>query len=154
MSGCKYVCPTSSAVSLTANQEKAVIGVMSGPSFGLKLAKIRVGFTGTSGAPAQVTLYACTFAANPPGTASTTVTPVQISGPAIPAGFTAAQNWTSMPTLLTRVETIPLTPNGGLLVYDVPLGDEPVALPDQGWVLAVNSPVAVSAWGSLWVERC
>ncbi|QSI49994.1 hypothetical protein [Thermobispora bispora] len=154
MAKCLYAVSTTGAVQLTASTTTAVLGVRAPESFGLDLKKLRVGFGGTSGAPATVGLYLCTFATNPPGTASTTVTPVQVAGRQITAGFTAAQEWTATPGALTQIEAFPISPNGGLLVYDIPLGDTPDCAPGQGFVLLMNSPAAVGVWASMWVERC
>ncbi len=154
MSKAGYTAVTNGAVSLSASTTKYVFGVLAPSTFGLDLKKLRVGFDGTSGAPATVGLYACTFAGNPPGTASTSVTPNQIYGRTITPGFTAAQNWTSDPTAVSVIDSWPLTPNGGLLWYDIPLGDTPDCAPSTGFVLLVNSPVAVGCRASMWLERC
>ncbi|WP_433357813.1 hypothetical protein ACQP25_44465 (plasmid) [Microtetraspora malaysiensis] len=143
---------TVGAVSLTASTTKTVLGVKANAAFGLDLKKLRVGFGGTSGAPATVGLYSAPFTSN--GT-STSVTPNQVYGRTITHGMTAGQNYTADPNgTPTLIESWPLTPNGGLMFYDIPLGDTPDCAPNTGFLLMVNSPVDVSCWASMWVERC
>jgi hypothetical protein len=143
-------------VPLVANVAKSVLGVQAPAGFGLELKKIRLGFYGVSasGVPGDVELCAATFATNAPGVgASTAVTPQQVYGRAITPGFTAAHTWTSEPTVLTVVDTFPVSPNGGLLVYDLPLGDSPDCAPSTGWVLRAKFAAAVSMSACMWVER-
>lgn len=145
----------SPAVSLPANAARSVLGVLAPTSFGLEIKKIRVGTLGTAvAAPGDIQLCAVTFAANQPGTASTSVTPQQVYGRSIPAGFTAAHTWTSEPTELVVIDSWPLSPNSGTILYDLPLGDSPDCGPSTGFVLRARFADAVSVAATLWVERC
>ncbi|WP_433444567.1 hypothetical protein [Nonomuraea sp. CA-141351] len=162
MSKCGYTAATVNSatqvtvpVALTANTAKSVLGVLAPAGFGLELKKIRVGLYGSAaGTPGDIELCAATFAANAPGTASTAVTPQQVYGRVIAPGFTAAHTWTAEPTALTIIDTFPLTPNGGLVVYDLPLGDSPDCAPATGFVLRAKFAAAVSLSACMWVERC
>ncbi|MBG0818250.1 hypothetical protein [Planomonospora sp. ID82291] len=155
-----YTALTPSTVSLTANGTKTILGafVPAALGFGLDLKKIRIGFGGTSGAPALVGLMVGPYTTNPPpetGTApATPVTPQQVYGRTIAPGFLAAHTWTAEPTGMTLIDSWLLTPNGGLVMYDIPLGDTPDCAPGNGFSLLVNSPIAVGVRAGFWLERC
>ncbi|MFG3438344.1 hypothetical protein ACGF0J_13965 [Nonomuraea sp. NPDC047897] len=152
-----YSALTPAPVSLVANTAKSVLGVLAPSSFGLDLKKIRVGLYGTStGVPGDIELCSATFATSPPAASmayATAVTPQQIYGRAISAGFLAAAGWTTEPTQLTVIDAFPLSPNGGLVHYDIPLGDTPDCAPGTGFVLRAKFAAAVNISASLWLER-
>jgi hypothetical protein len=151
-----YSAVTGGAVALSAATAKSVIGVKSHANFGLDLKKIRVGFDGVTATAVPVLIELCyaTFATNSPGTNSTSVTPAQLYGRVITAGFTAGKTWTTEPTVLTVLDEWLLTPNGGSAWYDIPLGDTPDSAVSEGWVLRLTAPATVNARAGLWVERC
>ncbi len=151
-----YTTSTEAAVALVAATAKSILGVTGPAQFGVDLKKLRIGFDGVtaSAVPVLVELCYATFATNPPGTSSTATTVDQVYGRAITAGFTAAKNWTAEPTVLTAIDEWTLTPNGGLVIYDFPLGDTPDSAVSQGFVIRCNAPAAVNVRGSLWFERC
>lgn len=152
-----YTAVTGAAVSLSASTAKSVLGIKSGSAFGLDLTKIWWGFTGVAADEAPVTceLCYCTWATNSPGTNSTSLTgsPAQVYGRTITHGVTAARSWTSEPTVLTVLTEIPLTPNGGLALYDSPLGMTPDCAPDHGFVLRFTAAASVSVRATMWFER-
>lgn len=150
---------TSGSVSLVASTLKYVLGVKSGDTtanHGVDLKKIRVGFDGTDAtdAPVLVELCAVTFATNAPGTASTSVTPRQVYGRHAATGFSAASAWSSAPTTVTLLEEYLLTPNGGLVLYDWPLGDTPDSPLGEGFVIRCTAADSVAVRASMWFERC
>jgi hypothetical protein len=151
-----YSIVTGGAVSLSAATAKSVLGVKSHANFGLDLKKMHFGFLGTTAAnvPVVVELCAATFATNSPGTNSTSVTPAQIYGRTIAVGATAAKTWTTEPTVLTVIDEWPLTPAGGLAMYDLPLGDTYDSAVSEGFVLRCTAPDAVSVRASMKFERC
>lgn len=150
-----YSAPTGAAVALSAATAKSVLGVKSGSAFGVDLKKIRVSFDGvtSTAVPVLVELCYATFATNAPGTNSTSVTPAQVYGRTIAHGVTAARNWTSEPTVLTVLDEWLLTPNGGLAVYDIPLGDTPDCAVSEGFAVRLTAPATVNARATLWWER-
>jgi hypothetical protein len=84
------------------------------------------------------------------------VTPIQISGLTIAAGFTAAKTWTTEPTALAQLDAFYCPPNGTFL-YDFPLGDEPNSDLAVGFVVRVtpgSSATSCSFTGALYVSRC
>lgn len=146
-------CSTAPFTSLTTLQ--TLIGVKGASDFGLMLKKFRVGFTGVAAnASGILRIFSCTFATNAPGTASTTMTPVQVSGRTLASGCTGAFQWTTEPTVKTYVDAVPLTPNGGTIMYDWPLGDEPdTPALSSGFGLELTITPAVGVYATLWFSR-
>ena len=151
-----YAIVTGSTVTLSASTAKSVLGVQAPEEFGIDLKKVWFAFNGTtaSDAPVLVELCRATFESNAPGTNSTAVTPQQLYGRTIAHGVSAARNWTSEPTQLTTVAELSLTPNGGTLMYDWPLGDTPDCAPEDGFVLRLTAGAGVGVRATMVWERC
>ena len=153
-----YSIVTGGAVSLSASTAKSVLGVKSASDFGIDLKKIWWGFTGVtaSEAPVVCELCYCTWGANVPGTNSSAITTStqQLYGRTVAHGITAGKTWTTEPTTLTVLGEIPLTPNGGSMLYDFPLGDTPDCAPDHGFVLRFTAAASVSVRATMIFERC
>lgn len=153
-----YAITTEGAVALSTSP-KSILGVKSGATtanHGVDLLGIRVAFDGTtaSAVPVTIELCAATFATNAPGTNSTSVTVRQRYGRLAGTGFTAAKNWTTEPTVLTVVEEWLLTPNGGLVIYDWPLGTSPDSPLGEGFVIRCTAGAAVNVRATMYFERC
>ena len=150
-----YTIITTGAVALAAGVAKSILGVRSHANFGLSLTHAEVGFDGVtaSAVPVLVELCYATFATNPPGTASTSVTAAQEYGRVLAVGATAAKTWTTEPTALTVLVERLLTPNGGLVIYDWPLGREPDCALAEGWVLRCTAPAIVNVRATLKFRR-
>lgn len=152
-----YTVPAGAAVALSPATAKSVIGVAAPATFGLQLKKIHFGLDGVtaSAVPGKIEVCSATFATNGPGTNSTSITPVQVNGRAITAGFTAAYNWTAgnEPTVLTVVDTFTVSPTGATVIYDFPLGDEPDCDVSKGFVIRCTFGAAVNVTPTLWVAR-
>src|SRR6476659_7873305 len=101
-----YSAPSATTVALAAGVAKSVIGVKGHANFGVDFTKYRLAFDGatSTAVPVTVEIGYCTFATNSPGTASTTIAPIQVYGRVTAAGFTAASAWTSEPTVVTVVD--------------------------------------------------
>jgi hypothetical protein len=156
MSKAGYSIVTGGAVTLVAATAKTVLGVKSGSAFGLDLIKIWWGFADTVATEVPVTceLCRCSWATNGTmGTNNTILTPAQVYGRAITAGFTAGKNWTAEPTVLTPIMEVPLTPNGGLVLADGILGQTPDCDPDHGFALRLTAATATEVRATMWVER-
>ena len=154
-----YSISTGGTVSLSAATAKTVLGVKSNAAFGLDLTKFRVSFDGVtaSAVPALIEVCYCTFGASAPGTNSTSLTapaPSQVYGRALTHGITAAKNWTTEPTTITVLEEFLLTPNGGTLLYDWPLGTSPDCALGEGFALRITAPASVNCRAAMWFERC
>lgn len=153
-----YGLATGGAVALGAGTAKTILGVRSNAAFGIDLKKIRVSFDGVTAAavPVLVELCYCTWATQGTmGTNNTTLTSAvtQVYGRALTHGVTAGKNWTTEPTVLTPLDEWLLTPNGGLAIVDIPLGDTPDCAVSEGFVLRLNAPAAVNARAAMWWER-
>lgn len=154
-----YSVTTEGPVALSSGVAKTILGIKSGATtanFGVDWLKYRIGFDGVtaSAVPVLVQLCAATFATNAPGTNSTSVT-VQVAGGRLAAtGFTAAKNWTTEPTVLGVIDAFPLTPNGGTIMYDWPLGTSPDSPLGEGFVIRCTAPAAVNVHAAMWFERC
>lgn len=155
-----YSIVTGGAVALTASTAKSVLGIKSAADFGLDLKKVWWGFTGVTASEAPVVCELCysTWGANSPGTNSTPLTttsgPQQVYGRTIAHGITAGKTWTTEPTTLTVLGEIPLTPNGGTIMYDFPLGDSPDCDLSHGFVLRFTAAASVSVRATMIFERC
>jgi hypothetical protein len=154
-----YWVGTSAAVALTAATAKTALMVICPAQFGTDLKKFRVEFDGvtSSAVPVLCELVTSTNATNStPGTANTTETAniVQVYGRSITTGFTAFSASTTEPTVLTVVERFLLTPTGGTLFYDFPLGDTYDTAVSSGIGLRLNAPAGVNARCSMTFERC
>lgn len=153
-----YSLSTLAAVALSAATAKSILTVIAPAQFGIDLTKIRLGFDGVTASAVPVLVEMCdnTLATNSTvGTGNTTAgTPIQNYGRTITAGFTGFYNSTSEPTVLTAFDRWTLTPNGGLVIYDWPLGsthDTPVS---AGVTCRLTAPAAVNANMTMWFERC
>jgi len=154
-----YAVSTSAAVALSAATAKTALMVICPAQFGIDLKKFRVSFDGvtSSAVPVLVELVTSTNASNStPGTNNTTESAniQQIYGRSITTGFTAFSASTSEPTALTVIERFLLTPTGGSLFYDFPLGDTPDTAVSAGIGLRLTAPATVNARASMVWERC
>jgi len=149
----------SGVVPLAAGTPKTAMFVTAGAQFGMDLKKFRIGFDGVtaSAVPIFWELNYSTAATNStPGTGNTSLTAsiTQNYGRAIATtGFLAGGNCSSEPTVQTNIDGNLLTPNGGLLVYDFPLGDVPDAAVANGFALRLTAPAIVSVRCTMWFER-
>lgn len=151
-----YSCTTEGAVALAAATAKTIIGVKSHANFGLDLKKYRVSFDGVSASAVPVLVEICysTWATNSPGTNSTSTTIYQPYGRVITAGATSGKTWTTEPTVLTVLDSFILSPNGGVVLYDWPLGDTPDCALAEGFAIRCTAPAVVNVRAALWFERC
>lgn len=155
MSAPIYDAVTGGAVALSAATTRTVIGWKAHANSGLLLADYEVSFDGTSAGAAPVTVEICyvTWATNAPGTNSTSVTATQRSGRVMAVGATAGKTWTSEPTVITVIRERLLTPNGGLVIYDYPLGKEPDCALGEGFAIRCTAPAGVNVRASMGVSR-
>jgi hypothetical protein len=153
-----YRVGTSSAVALSAATAKTALMVLTPAQFGCDLKKFRIGFDGVTptAVPVLWEIVRSTNASNStPGTANTSESSniVQVYGRSITTGFTAFSASTSEPTVLTTLESDLLTPCGGLLVYDFPLGDTFECDVSAGVGVRLTAPASVNARVSMLFER-
>lgn len=155
MSAAGYSCTTEGAVALAAATAKSILGVKAHANSGLQVKGFHVAFDGISaaGVPVLVELCYSTFGANSPGTNSSSTTPRQTYGRVLTAGFTSGKTWTTEPTTLTVIKEMLLSPNGGSLFFQFPLGTEPDCALAEGFVIRCTAPATVNVRATLDVER-
>jgi hypothetical protein len=154
----RYTATNASAVALSAATARSVIGAKAHANSGLLLVGYEIAFDGVSASavPVLIETCYCTFATNGPGTNSTSITIAQEMGRVLTAGFTAAGAWTAgnEPTTITALRKHNLTPNGGVILYDYPLGTEPDANLAEGFVIRCTAPATVNVLATLILSRC
>lgn len=148
----------SPVVALTAATARTSLMVITPAQFGACLRTFRIGFAGVTASdiPVLWEIVRSTNATNStPGTNNTNENAniIQYKGRAITTGFTAFSASTSEPTVLTTLDEALLTPAGGLLVYDFPLGDEFECDVSAGLGIRLTAPAAVNARCALRFER-
>ena len=127
MAQIQYGASTGAAyVTSTAAIQTAIAVVNAATDFGVQVKKWRLGFNGVTAANSPVLVRFFSTANTTAGT-STAVTITQLSGRTLAqTNVTAAAMYTAEPTTKTYFgDEWSLTPNGGTIVYDFPLGDEP-----------------------------
>lgn len=158
MADALYSVNTQGAVALAAATAKTALFVLAPAQHGMALKKWRIGFDGVtaSAVPVLWEVNYLTGATNSvPGTGNTSQSAnvVQVAGRAIASGFLAGSACTAEPTVQTNVDAGLLTPNGGLVVYDFPLGDEPDAAASNGFAIRLTAPAVVNVRVSMWFKR-
>lgn len=156
MAKCGYSVTSGGAIALSAGTAKTVLGIRAGGSFGLEWIKGGVYFDGVtaSAVPVLVEFCLCTWASNPPGTSSTSVSPIQTYGRVLASGMTAGKTWTAEPTVLSVAQERLIDPNKGVWEWEY----VPLVRPDcdlnQGFAIRCTAPAAVNVRAGIDVERC
>jgi len=162
--GNAYVVNTGgSAIALSAATAKTIMYINSAAANQPSWVEICVGFDGVtaSAVPALVELVYGTKATNStPGTGSTSFTPLQVRGwPTQASAQTAANACTSEPTVLVTNKMWLVSPNGGLLVIQFPLGRETTQVASGAAISGIqagircNAPAAVNTRGYIETEE-
>jgi hypothetical protein len=147
-----YVTRTAAALALVGGAAKTLVNIISGATVSPVITEMSAGFDGVtaSAVPVLVELgYSTQAGAGTPGTSPT---PTQIRGRGT-AVCTAGESYSAEPTALTAFKQWLVTPNGGLLVIQFPLGREPQ--PDlsggtnKAIFLRCNAPANVNTRGYL-----
>lgn len=152
-----YTLQTGASVALSAATAKTILMAIAPAQFGLDLVSYEISFDGVtaSAVPVLVELATCTLASNStPGTGNTSGSVIQVYGRTITAGFTGLYNCTSEPTVLTVIDSKLLTPVGGLIVRDFPLGATYDTAVSAGLAMRITAPAAVNCRAMMKFERC
>lgn len=149
MSDALYTVSTNGAVALAAATAKTALFFLTPAQHGMSLKKFSIAFDGVTASAVPVfweVNYLTAASNSAPGTGNTTQSAnvQQTSGLRITSAFLAGSACTSEPTVQTNVRANLLTPNGGLLVYDIPLGDEPDAGESAGFAIRLTAPAVVN----------
>jgi hypothetical protein len=144
----------SGSVALSAATAKTVLMIIAPATFGIDLRSIDLAFDGVTAAntPVLVELVSSTQAGA--GTTGSTPTVTQGYGRAITAGFTAGAGYSVEPTVLTVLDAWTLSPNGGLVIRDWPLGEGYDQDVSKGLGLRLTAPQTVNARCTMKFERC
>ena len=150
----QYVARTEADVALVAATLKYVLGIKAGTSFSLELLQLGVELFGIAptNEPVLVELCYCTFGTNPPGTASTSVTPQQYTGRATTHGMTAAKDWSSAPGTVTAIDEWSLHPQQARDEW-IPLDSTLDTALGEGFVVRATAPNAVDCRMKMKVRR-
>jgi hypothetical protein len=150
MGAAGYSAATGAAVA-TGTALKTILSVIAPAQFGINLKKVHLGFDGVtaSAVPVLVELWSATTDGT--GTAGTVN---QVYNRTITPGFTTKYNYTAEPTTLTLIDSWLLTPVGGTLFYDWPLGDTPDCAVSNLFALRTTAPATVNCRATMWFERC
>jgi hypothetical protein len=149
-----YSVVTGGAVALAAATAKTVLAVKAPTGSGIDLKKLRVGFDGTSASAVPVLVELCYITYATAGTSTDVSSSIrQLYGRAVTVGATASKAYTVEPTALTVLEEWLLTPAGGLVLYDWPLGDTPDSAVSEGFALRCTAPASVNVRAGLVWER-
>lgn len=146
-----YTAEVGAAVALVAATAKTVLSVIAPAQFGVDLIKYRIGFDGVTASAIPVVVELVTWTTDGTGTGGTVV---QVYGRTITAGFTTKYNYSVEPTTPTLVDRYSITPNGGTVLYDFPLGTSPDTAVSNLIGIRCTAPAAVNVNASMWFERC
>jgi hypothetical protein len=148
-----YTVTTGGEVSLSAATAKTVLNVIAPATFGIDLRSVEIAFDGVTASNEPVLVEICSSTQATAGTNSA-ATPVQVYGRAITTGFTAAKNYSAEPTVLTVIDEFSLSPNGGLVIRDWPLGEGFDQDVSKGLAIRITAPQTVSVRATMKFERC
>lgn len=136
-----YGVSTPSDVPLVAATAKTVLALTAPGASGLELAGFDISFLGVLATDVPPLIELCQWSGATAGTTATAATITQESGLILAAGFTANCAYSVEPTVLTPFRRFDLTPNGGTVLLDYPLGNEPqCGFSPLGLALRVTSP--------------
>lgn len=138
----------------TTAVQTAIAVVNANTDHGIQLKKYRLAYNGTTATNPPVTVRFFSTNNATAGT-GTSLTIGQVSGRSIvTTGITALGGYTAEPTVKTySQDAFLLTPNGGTIVYDFPLGDEPDIGVSSSMGLEHTASVAVGTEAALWFTR-
>lgn len=144
-----YSAATGAAVA-SGTALKTILSVIAPAQFGVDLTKFRIAYDGVTASAVPILTEVWSFTTDGTGTAGTVN---QVYGRTITAGFTSKYNYTVEPTTLTLIDSFLLTPTGGTLLYDFPLGTSPDTAVSNGFALRTTAPATVNVRATMWFER-
>ena len=129
-----------------------MVGVKAATNIALKILESSISFDGaaSTNAPAVVDFARCTFGANSPGTASTSLTPGKRDpGRAETIQATAAHTWTTEPTTITAQRSHDVGQFNGLFYLIYPFASPIIVAGGAGWVIRATSPNNCNTCGGI-----
>lgn len=132
------------AVALTAATAKTCIAIVAAAGDEVTLIEMSVSFDGVTASAIPATVELCDFTAAGAGT-KTTGTAIQTRGQRTTASTSFFHTYTVEPTVLAAEYKWYISPNGGLLHLQFPLGREPNTVLAKGLAIRITAPAAVNA---------
>ena len=155
MAAAGYVATSGAAQSLTAATAKTFLAVLPSTGRTLTVTEVGVSFDGVTASAVPVLVELVTSTGATAGT-SAAATINQIRGRSTTVGATAAI-YSAEPTVLSVLRQWLVTPNGGLLVVQFPLGREPesdaTGSTNKLLGLRLTAPATVNARGYIEFEQ-
>jgi hypothetical protein len=143
-----FVVRTAGATALTAATAKTLVNIIPGASRQVIVTELSNSFDGVTASAVPVLVEFCYSTQATAGTVGTSPTPTVIRGVGA-ATATAAESYSAEPTVVTAFKQWLVTPNGGLLVIQFPLGREAYSDTsggtNKGILVRDNAPAAVNA---------
>jgi hypothetical protein len=145
---------TSGSVALSAATAKTCLLIIAPATFGIDLRSVEISFDGVTATNTPVLAEIVSSTAATAGTTGSTPTVNQGYGRAITAGFTAGAGYSAEPTVLTAIDAFTLSPNGGLVIRDWPLGEGFDQDVSKALGVRLTAPQTVNARVTMKFERC
>lgn len=140
------------AIALSAATARTVAAVVSPANRECVVAEIAISFDGVTASAVPVLVELCDFTVAGAGT-RTTGTAVQMRGQRSTAGTSFFHSYTVEGTVLAAIFPWYVTPNGGLMDLQWPLGREPQTVVAKGLAIRCTAPAAVNcAVSIIWEE--
>jgi hypothetical protein len=153
-----YVQGSGAAIALAAATPKTIFNLIAGANSQAIITEFSISFDGVTASAVPVLVELCQSTQAGAGSGQSTPTPAVIRGQGT-SGSTFGLNYaTTEPTALTVIKQWLVTPNGGLLVIQSPLGREVITnLSGSATVKAIalrcNAPAVVNCRGYMeWEE--
>lgn len=149
---------TAGACALAAATAKTAVMVIAGATTAPSITQVAVSFDGVTASAVPVLVEMVTSTQGAAGT-TTAQTPIQKRGwPASASISTAGQTYTAEPTTLTVVDKWLLSPNGGIVILQFPMGREPTgiitaAAAGKGYGIRLTAPAIVNVHVSVEFEE-
>jgi hypothetical protein len=141
-----YSVVTGADVALTAATAKTVLNLVAATGRLVELTEIGIGFDSVVTTREAVLVELCHNTAAGAGTGSSSVTPVQLTGPAIAVAAVCNKNYTTEPTVLTAIKEWLVEPKSGQIIEQLPLGEQIISKSTaNGLAIRCTAPDAVNA---------
>lgn len=148
------------ATACTSGTAKTVAGLKTAAQQAIKILEFGISFNGSTSTVAPATVEVCrlTWATNPPGTASTSTTPIK-RDPARPETIqtTGGTNWTTEPTVITPNKTKYVGSFNGLYHYILPFASPEIVAGFTalagGWCARITMQESQSCSGHVTYEE-
>lgn len=150
-----YEIDTEGVVALVAATAKTVLAVVAAANAPVRMVEASVSFDGVDATKVPVLVEFVQITMATAGTSSA-ATVKQIRGATRTTQATGARAFTAEPTVVTALKPRLLTPNGGLIIVQFPLGREPesvISASTEAIGLRLTAPFAVNVRADIEFEE-